>query len=347
MRRHLLDVAVLFVLSSGACAYVSLEAARRTKDRHPRLSPVPRRAADARRRLGSRRRRGRAHAGPTSTSALDERPEPAGPVPQLAKVEREVTLAIGNAYDFHSRLLPHLREIAGARLERRGQRPGPDTLGRWWELLRPDRPEPSERFAPGNRRAGPAGARRRPGADLVPDGAHRGQPRRERGRRRGREGGHREARCARAPAARPACRRARPARGLSRPREDADGAVVRAGVLDGLLAHPVHAGPDAVRRDGLVRLQPARRRLPVPAGADLRQPAARGRDQPRTAENAGRAARGDAGASGDDRGRDAPARSAVPRHGDAEPDRVRGDVSPPRGTARPVPAAHVGRLSGA
>jgi hypothetical protein len=74
-------------------------------------------------------------------------------VPQLAKVEREVTLSIGNAYDLHTRLLPHLREIATARLERRGQRPGPDTLGRWWELLRPDRPEPSERFAPGIREA--------------------------------------------------------------------------------------------------------------------------------------------------------------------------------------------------
>ena len=60
-----------------------------------------------------------------------------------------ITLANGNAYDLHSRLPPHLREIASARLERRGQRPGPDTLGRWWELLRPDRPEPTERFAPG------------------------------------------------------------------------------------------------------------------------------------------------------------------------------------------------------
>jgi hypothetical protein len=82
-------------------------------------------------------------------SALDERPEPPGRVPQLAKVEREVMLATGNAYDLHTRLLPHLREIAAARLERRGLRPGPDTLGRWWELLRPDRPEPNERFAPG------------------------------------------------------------------------------------------------------------------------------------------------------------------------------------------------------
>lgn len=148
MRRHWLDVAVLFVLSSGGCAYVSLQVpGERRLAVHVYLlflgallmlvvvsavgAAVPRaRRSDL-------------------AAALDERPEPAGPVPQLAKVEREVTLAIGNAYDLHTRLLPHLREIAAARLERRGQRPGPDTLGRWWELLRPDRPEPSERFAPG------------------------------------------------------------------------------------------------------------------------------------------------------------------------------------------------------
>ena len=63
-------------------------------------------------------------------AALDGRPAPPARVSQLAKVEREVTLSIGNAYDLHTRLLPHLREIATARLERRGQRPGPDTLGR-------------------------------------------------------------------------------------------------------------------------------------------------------------------------------------------------------------------------
>jgi hypothetical protein len=85
------------------------------------------------------------------TLALDERAAPATTLPQLAKVEREVTLALGSAYDLHARLLPDLREIATARLERSGRRPGPDTLGRWWELLRPDRPEPPDRFAPGIR----------------------------------------------------------------------------------------------------------------------------------------------------------------------------------------------------
>ena len=79
-------------------------------------------------------------------------------------------------------------------------------------------------------------------------------------------------------------------------------------------------------------------RLRVPAGPDLHEPPARRRDQPRPAEDAGGAARGDAGAAGDDRGHDAPARAAVPRARDAEPDRVRGHVPAARGAARPLPA---------
>lgn len=148
MRRHALDVAVLFVLATGVCAYVAfgVPAERSLAVRTYLLflgallmlvvvSAVNSAAPRARRS--------------DLATALGEHPAPAGPVSQLAKVEREVTLSIGNAYDLHTRLLPHLREIAAARLERRGQSPGPDTLGRWWELLRPDRPEPGERFAPG------------------------------------------------------------------------------------------------------------------------------------------------------------------------------------------------------
>jgi hypothetical protein len=150
VRRHLLDVGILFALSSGGCLYVSLAVpGERNLAIHVYLlflgallmlvvlsavgTALPR----------SRRSE--------LTRALDERPALPATVPQLAKVEREVTLAIGSAYDLHARLLPHLREIAAARLERSGRRPGPDTLGRWWELLRPDRPEPQERFAPGIR----------------------------------------------------------------------------------------------------------------------------------------------------------------------------------------------------
>jgi hypothetical protein len=81
--------------------------------------------------------------------ALNAKPLPPERTPELARMERAVTLGVANAWDLHSRLLPQLREIAQARLERAGKQPGPDTLERWWELLRPDRPEPTERFAPG------------------------------------------------------------------------------------------------------------------------------------------------------------------------------------------------------
>ncbi len=76
--------------------------------------------------------------------------------------------------------------------------------------------------------------------------------------------------------------------------------------------------------------------LPLPARADLRQPRARRRDQPRDAEDAVGAAGGDAGAPGDGRRLALPARRAVLRAGDAEPDRDGGHVPAARGAARPV-----------
>jgi hypothetical protein len=82
-------------------------------------------------------------------AALGDRPKPADSLPQLERLEREVTLSVSTAYDLHLRLLPTLREIAQARLESAGRSPGPETLGRWWELLRPDRAAPENRFAPG------------------------------------------------------------------------------------------------------------------------------------------------------------------------------------------------------
>ena len=79
-------------------------------------------------------------------------------------------------------------------------------------------------------------------------------------------------------------------------------------------------------------------------GPGAHQPAARRRDQPGTREGAERAARGDAGAAGHDRPRDAPRRRAVPRDGHPEPDRVRGHVPAARGAARPVHAQGARRL---
>lgn len=79
----------------------------------------------------------------------DERP------PQLAKVERGVTLGVAHAFELHARLRPQLREVAEARLAaRRGieldSPAGRAALGEEaWELLRSERVAPDDRFAPG------------------------------------------------------------------------------------------------------------------------------------------------------------------------------------------------------
>lgn len=86
-------------------------------------------------------------------AALPRGTPPALPLPELERMKREVALACATSYDLHSRLLPHLREIADTRLERTGRSAGPETLGRWWDLLRPDRREPDDRFAPGIKEA--------------------------------------------------------------------------------------------------------------------------------------------------------------------------------------------------
>jgi hypothetical protein len=82
-------------------------------------------------------------------AALARRAPPARPVSQLERLQRDVVLATETEWDLHRRLLPELREIAEGRLARGAEQPGPDTLGRWWELLRPDRPAPTDRRARG------------------------------------------------------------------------------------------------------------------------------------------------------------------------------------------------------
>lgn len=79
--------------------------------------------------------------------ALTRAPSPQTRPPELVRVEREIVLGTTSAGHLHTRLLPLLREAAVARLGA-GLTPealGPDT----WELLRPDRPEPLDRHAPG------------------------------------------------------------------------------------------------------------------------------------------------------------------------------------------------------
>ena len=82
-------------------------------------------------------------------------------------------------------------------------------------------------------------------------------------------------------------------------------------------------------------------------GPGVREHPARRRDQPRVAEDAGRAARVHAGEPGHRRRRHVPARAAVHGDGDAEPDRVRGHVPAARGAARPLHDAHRDRLPAA
>ncbi len=90
-------------------------------------------------------------------AALRVRPtDPVRP-PELVRTEREIMLGSASAGLLHLRLLPLLRETAAARLaaghnvdlERRPEAArlvlGDDA----WELLRPARPEPVDRNAPG------------------------------------------------------------------------------------------------------------------------------------------------------------------------------------------------------
>lgn len=152
MRRHLLDLIVLFFCASLVCGYIALaQPGLRNVTLHIyvfavggllMLGLVAAAGDSVPRRLRSELDR-----------ALSEPPTREQPLPEVEKLQREVSLATASAYDLHFRLLPHLREIAQSRLERAGKTSGPDTLGRWWELLRPDRPEPDDRFGPGIKQA--------------------------------------------------------------------------------------------------------------------------------------------------------------------------------------------------
>jgi hypothetical protein len=97
---------------------------------------------------------------PRRPSAFDAAFAPSQPTharpASLARVEREVTLATGTAFDVHFRLRPLVAPLATGLLLRRGvdleRRPdeaeallGPEL----WELVRPDRPAPDDRTAPG------------------------------------------------------------------------------------------------------------------------------------------------------------------------------------------------------
>jgi hypothetical protein len=148
MRRHLLDLVILFVFVSIITAYiVAAQPGVRNVALHAYvflvggllMLGVVAAAGDA----VPRRRRSDLEAALGEGTRRDKR------LPEIEKLQREVTLATASAYDLHFRLLPQLREIAQCRLERAGHAATPDTLGRWWDLLRPDRPPPEDRFEKG------------------------------------------------------------------------------------------------------------------------------------------------------------------------------------------------------
>ena len=104
--------------------------------------------------------------------------------------------------------------------------------------------------------------------------------------------------------------------------------------------------PDLMPRDitGVVDPRPRTDAFEYRAGPALHADPAGRRDQPRDAEDAVRAARGDAGAAGHRRRQTHPLPEPVLRARDAEPDRARRDVPAAGGAARPVPAPRAARL---
>ena len=95
-------------------------------------------------------------------------------------------------------------------------------------------------------------------------------------------------------------------------------------------------GTEVIQEDKLTGV----RELQVSARADLRQRDPGRRDQPHAAQDAGRAAGGDAGAPGHRRRQAAPAGRAVLRAGHAEPHRAGRHLSAARGAARPLHVQH-------
>ncbi len=97
------------------------------------------------------------HAASRLEHALRERVERPQRPPELIRIERELLLGVSSAGHLHRRLLPILRDAAATRLaanhdvelDRRPERARALLGDEAWELLRPDRPEPEDRIAPG------------------------------------------------------------------------------------------------------------------------------------------------------------------------------------------------------
>jgi hypothetical protein len=73
-------------------------------------------------------------------------------LPELERVERELTMSTATSFDLHTRFRPLVRDIATARLAARGRKleESEDELGEeLWALARPDRPVPTDRHGAG------------------------------------------------------------------------------------------------------------------------------------------------------------------------------------------------------
>jgi len=114
------EILAAYVLALTAIALAELTRMARTEEEWERSS------SDLARALASRR---------------SVRVRPA----ELVRVERDLTLSAASAGEFHARMRPLLLEIAAARVRHPREAVDADT----WELLRPDRPAPDDRAAPG------------------------------------------------------------------------------------------------------------------------------------------------------------------------------------------------------
>jgi hypothetical protein len=84
--------------------------------------------------------------------ALEREEEEPERLPELQRLERELTMATATSFDLHTRLRPLAREIAATRLASRGHRleESEEELGEeLWALVRPDRPVPTDRHGAG------------------------------------------------------------------------------------------------------------------------------------------------------------------------------------------------------
>jgi len=89
-------------------------------------------------------------------AALEPRAPEIPAIPELDRLERELNMGASRDYDLHYRLRPVVREIAIARLERRGLRldSGSEAVRKLlgdelWKLVSPDRKPPVDRQARG------------------------------------------------------------------------------------------------------------------------------------------------------------------------------------------------------